>query len=276
MICMTRRLSFAAATCEPGEGGMPASRHNGPLRTLRRYVLDISVSGKPDRTTGILLNIKELDRLMRTSVLGPLERGSAERAEGLPECFRTHEQLCLWIVRRAAATLPSVTGLHQLTLAPDPAYALTVRPQPGRPLGELMEVTRCYEFSASHRLNSPMLSEEENEILFGKCNYPHGHGHNYELEVTVEGPVGATSGQVISPTAMDAIVGSQIIDRYDHRHLNMDIPELEGVIPSSEMVVQAIWGKLAPGFTGPARLRRILLRETPRNFFEYRGEDEHD
>ena len=91
--------------------------------------------------------------------------------------------------------------------------------------------TRVYEFSASHRLQSDSLSEQENRDLFGKCNYPNGHGHNYVLEVTVAGPVDPITGRVINPDALDEIVNREVVERYDHRHLNLDIPEFAGVHP---------------------------------------------
>ncbi len=138
-----------------------------------------------------------------------------------------------------------------------------------------MQLTRVYEFAASHRLHSPHLSDEENRALFGKCNYPHGHGHNYLLEVTVTGPTDPRSGRVVDPEALDAVVHREVVDRYDHRHLNYDIPELEGLIPSTEVVTKAVWQRLRDQIPAPARLKRIVIRETARNFFEYQGEDEN-
>src|SRR5438445_1829567 len=108
----------------------------------------------------------------------------------------------------------------------------------------MLNVTRRYRFAASHRLHSPRLSDEENRELFGKCNYPNGHGHNYILEVTVAGPLDDRSGRVIDPDALDEIVNREVVDRYDHRHFNHDIPEFEGLIPSTEEVTKIIWQRV--------------------------------
>ena len=136
-----------------------------------------------------------------------------------------------------------------------------------------MLLTRVYEFAASHRLHSPRLSEEENRELFGKCNYVNGHGHNYVLEVSVAGPIDPRSGRVMSPEAMDAIIEKEVVDRYDHRHFNYDLPEFKDLIPSSEVITKVIWERLRDRFPAPVRLHRIRLHETARNIFEYRGEE---
>ncbi len=129
-----------------------------------------------------------------------------------------------------------------------------------------MTLTRTYEFAASHRLHSDQLSEQENLDLFGKCNRVAGHGHNYVLEVTVEGQPDSTSGMLCNLDELDARVNSRVVDRYDHRNLNVDIPELAGKVPTSEVVAEAIFKKLDGQL--PARLKRIRLFETARSCFE--------
>ena len=136
----------------------------------------------------------------------------------------------------------------------------------------VVRCTRVYEFAASHRLHSEHLTADENRELFGKCNYPHGHGHNYILEITVTGPIDTRTGRVIDPALLDEIVHRMVVDRYDHRHLNHDIPELEGLVPSTEVVTRAIWERLVGEIPQPSRLASVLIRETARNIFEYRGE----
>jgi 6-pyruvoyltetrahydropterin/6-carboxytetrahydropterin synthase len=136
-----------------------------------------------------------------------------------------------------------------------------------------MQVTQIYEFSASHRLHSDQLSEIENEELFGKCNRLNGHGHNYVFEVTVAGTPDVRTGRVIDSETLDAIVNAEIVERYDHRHLNLDIPEFQTQIPSAEMITKVIYERLADKIPAPARLSRVVLRETARNIFEYSGED---
>ncbi|MBZ0268395.1 6-carboxytetrahydropterin synthase, partial [bacterium] len=142
--------------------------------------------------------------------------------------------------------------------------------------GNEVDVTRTYEFSASHRLHAEGLDDGENRRLFGKCNNPAGHGHNYVLEVTLRGPLDER-GELVEEDAFDRVVHAEVVDRWDHRHLNEDVPEFAGVIPTAEEIARVAWERLdaplraaAPG----ARLHRVKLRETARNHVEYYGPGE--
>lgn len=130
-----------------------------------------------------------------------------------------------------------------------------------------MRLTSRYQFSASHRLDTPALSPEENRQLYGKCNNPHGHGHDYVLEITVDGPVD-DDGQVVNREAMDALVRERVLGRLDHRNLNADIPELAGSVTTTENLATLVHGALAGAWTLPARLARVRIAETARNSFE--------
>jgi 6-pyruvoyltetrahydropterin/6-carboxytetrahydropterin synthase len=132
-----------------------------------------------------------------------------------------------------------------------------------------VRVTRRVHFSAAHRLHNPALSDRENRELFGECNSPNWHGHNYELEVTVEGEVDATSGYVVDLKHLKA-AAEEVVGELDHRNLNLDVPWLEGVLPSTENLVVRIWERLAPRVPS-GRLARLVLWETPRNSAEYTG-----
>lgn len=130
-----------------------------------------------------------------------------------------------------------------------------------------MRVTSRYRFSASHRLDTPALSPEENRRLYGKCNNPHGHGHNYLLEITVDGPVDE-NGLVVNREAMDALVRERVLARVDHKNLNLDIPELAGSVTTTENLATLVHSALAESWTLPARLARVRIAETARNSFE--------
>lgn len=130
-----------------------------------------------------------------------------------------------------------------------------------------MKLTRRYRFAASHRLDVPALSAEENRRLFGKCNNPYGHGHDYVLEVTVEGTPDHT-GQVANRETLDALVREKILQRLDHRNLNKDAPELAGIVPTTENLAVAIRGALAADWPLASRLEKIRVSETDRNMFE--------
>ena len=126
----------------------------------------------------------------------------------------------------------------------------------------------------SHRLHSPHLTDEENIKLFGKCNNSHGHGHNYGVEVTLSGDPDPRSGMLFSLEELDRVVDDEVLQAFDHKHLNLDTPEFATLNPTSEMLTVVIWNKLAKRLptSGPVRLSSVIVRETARNSFEYRGE----
>ncbi len=133
-----------------------------------------------------------------------------------------------------------------------------------------VRVTRRVHFSAAHRLHSPALSDEENRRIYGLCNSPNWHGHNYELDVTVEGEPDPVTGYLVDLGEVRDAAEAVLAD-LDHRNLNLDVPWLQGVIPSTENLVVAIWQRLAPGIPR-GRLARLVLWETPRNWAEYEGD----
>ena len=132
-------------------------------------------------------------------------------------------------------------------------------------------ITRRVHFSAAHRLYSEKLSQDENESIFGLCTNPAGHGHNYELEVTVVGEPDPITGMVIDLKELKEIVNRELVDRVDHKHLNFDVDFLQGVVPTAENLVVAFWEVLKEKIPG-GRLYELKLYETPRNVAIYRGE----
>ncbi|MGD0434965.1 MAG: 6-carboxytetrahydropterin synthase [Bryobacteraceae bacterium] len=139
----------------------------------------------------------------------------------------------------------------------------------------MTRVTRRYRFAASHRLHSEQFSERENSELYGKCNNPFGHGHDYILDVTTAGPVDAVSGQAVNIQALDALVRARVLKDLDHKYLNADTPEFERLVPTSENIIRVIEDRLKSGwkaaFPGEwPRLENIRLQETRRNRFESR------
>lgn len=134
----------------------------------------------------------------------------------------------------------------------------------------VVSITRLLRFSAAHRVFDPALSDDENRRLFGKCSNPNGHGHNYTLEVTVEGEVDPRTGYVMDLADVKRIVERDLVDLIDHRNLNVDVPFLQGVIPTTENLVVACWRILAPALA-PVRLKRLKLWETENHHVEYEG-----
>ncbi|HXF28080.1 MAG TPA: 6-carboxytetrahydropterin synthase [Bryobacteraceae bacterium] len=140
----------------------------------------------------------------------------------------------------------------------------------------MIRLTRRYRFSASHRLHSNSFSDDENQRLFGKCNNPFGHGHNYVLDVSVTGAVDERTGRLVSTGALDRLVRGEVITRFDHADFNRDVPEFSEAIPTSENILQSIeqrlrwaWHKEFPE-GGPA-LAGLRLQETKKNIFELRS-----
>jgi 6-pyruvoyltetrahydropterin/6-carboxytetrahydropterin synthase len=129
---------------------------------------------------------------------------------------------------------------------------------------------RRYTLSASHRLHSDSLSDEENRAAYGKCNNPYGHGHNYVVEVLVGGRVDQETGMVLNMAALDEVVSGQVIERFDHTNLNHD-PLFVNRVPTTENLCRAVF-ELLDGSVGPAELVRVCVEETENNFFEYAGE----
>jgi 6-pyruvoyltetrahydropterin/6-carboxytetrahydropterin synthase len=132
-------------------------------------------------------------------------------------------------------------------------------------------VTRRLTFNAAHRVHNPALSDEENEALFGKCNNPNWHGHNYELEVSVSGPIDPRTGYVMDLARVKEIVQREIIQHVDHRNLNLEVPFMKGIIPTTENIAVAFWRVLEGRMTA-GRLQRIRLWETENHYVEYSGE----
>src|SRR5258708_18821091 len=112
----------------------------------------------------------------------------------------------------------------------------------------MTRVTRRYKFAASHRLHSGRFSEEENRELYGKCNNPYGHGHDYVLDVSVTGPVDAASGQVVNIQVLDRLVDERILRDFDHKYLNADVAEFSEVVPTSENIIREIEDRLQAGW----------------------------
>ncbi len=138
-------------------------------------------------------------------------------------------------------------------------------------------VTRTIEFNAAHRLFNPELSDEENRACYGKCSNAHGHGHNYELEITVSGVVDPQTGFLLDLKELKEILEKQIMDRFDHKNLNLDVAELENAIPSTEVLTITIWDILTAALqerytNKKITLHEVNIHETRKNSVRYLGE----
>jgi 6-pyruvoyltetrahydropterin/6-carboxytetrahydropterin synthase len=136
----------------------------------------------------------------------------------------------------------------------------------------MVYLTRKAEFSASHFYHNPKFTPEENQRVFGKCNNPNGHGHNYTLEVTVKGAVDPKSGFVVDLKQLKHIMSREVLDAFDHRFLNKEVSEFFTRIPTTENLAIVIWQRLAPKLKA-AQLHRVRVYETPDLFVDVYGDD---
>jgi len=250
------------------------------------------VEGAVDPVTGYLCNIKALDAVLREVVVarlgaaasavtgavveedlaghegaqrrvaaGPLPHGRGSECGGLAAALRA-------ALPEAARQCPARTRLVSLELAVSPFLRFTVL----QGAAAMVRVTHTFEFSAAHRLYCPQLSEDENRATFGKCSNPHGHGHNYILEVVVAGDPDDHGGTVVDMERFDRTVKERVIDRFDHKHLNLDCQEFRTLNPSVENIARVIWQRLVGGFA-PGRLACVRVWETPKTYAEYAGEE---
>lgn len=138
-----------------------------------------------------------------------------------------------------------------------------------------MLITRRIEFSASHVCANPELPEDENRRLFGDAANPHGHGHNYVVEVTLQGDPDPQSGMVLDLKELKAILNREIVDPFDHRFLNKEVPPFDRTVPTVENIAIEIWNRIFPSLSGPqARLYSVRVYETPGLYVDYFGESE--
>lgn len=134
--------------------------------------------------------------------------------------------------------------------------------------------TRVFRFCAGHRLFHSDRDESWNRSVFGKCSTPGGHGHNYELEVSVRGEPDPHTGRVITAGQLEAVVEKEVMDRLDHRNLNDVLSTDYGPAPTTEVLVLELWRALEGKISAPAKLHRIKVSETAKNSFEYFGPEE--
>lgn len=133
-----------------------------------------------------------------------------------------------------------------------------------------MKIFRVEQFNAAHRLFNPLWDDETNDRVFGKCNNPNFHGHNYRLEVELDGPIDPETGYVLDMKKLSDIMKLEILERFDHRNLNLDCPEFKDLIPSAENIALVCWNILREKLPSHLKLK-VRLWETPRNGVEYDG-----
>lgn len=137
----------------------------------------------------------------------------------------------------------------------------------------IVRATRCFHFAAAHRLFRPDWPDERNREVFGACANPNWHGHNYEVDVTVEGPVDPETGYLMDLKRLRDLLDERVVQDVDHRNLNREVGWMDGLNPTTENLAVAIWNRIADALPAGVRLARIVVHETPRNSVEYTGQE---
>ncbi|MFI4871489.1 MAG: 6-pyruvoyl trahydropterin synthase family protein [Phycisphaerales bacterium JB061] len=240
-----------------GHGGQPAMSGLGTY-----YEFEIACSGIPDENTGYLVNIKQIDQAVRGTVLPRVHEQLLRDASVEPT------GLLLTLAESLKPELP--TDLVSIRWNLSPTYSLEYRM--ASPNSVLLR--QRFEFAAAHRLNVSSLSDDQNRDIFGKCNNPSGHGHNYELEVCCRMDLNADPFTV---AMLESIVDRVVIQRFDHKHLNLDTEEFAsetGLNPSVENIAKVCFDLLSPAVaegSGNPKLEHVTVWETPKTSCTYPG-----
>jgi len=241
-----------------GKGGVPAVRGLG-----RWFEFTVECEGEPDPTTGYLVDIRLIDRAVRERIAPIVARACADSPETEPG-----ELLPAILAAAITQVGPSVSGVRW-----DVTPYYWVHMSTGA--NNTIRLAQRFEFAAAHRLHSPDLTNEQNRSTYGRCNNPAGHGHNYQVEPVVRVALGASGEQPFTLVDLERLTGTTIIDRFDHKHLNTDVPEFRGRIPSVELIARTAHEILAPVIEresgGAATLEQITVWETEKTSATYPG-----
>lgn len=235
------------------------------MRGLGRYYeLHVTCEGEPDLDTGYLVNIKHIDRAVHGRVLPLLQRALVESG-GADVAMGTLMNRLFDVL---VSALPHRLTNLRLNLTPM-AY---LEKDMTTSSVDTVVLAQQYEFSAAHRLHDPGKSDEENRAIFGKCNNPAGHGHNYRVEVAVRCPVD-DDGHILTVAELDALVNDAVIERLDHKHLNIDVPAFASLNPSVEHIARVIHDWLVPRMGElDTALDHVRVWETGKTACTYRGQ----
>lgn len=268
MVTATRRFEFSAAhrywrpEWSAEENERVFGKCTSPYGHGHNYTLEVTIGGTLDQATGMVMNMVDLKAIVN-EVLNEFDHKHLnEDTPYFRDVIPTTENIVRVLWRLIAPKLPASAHLVHLRL-----YEMSDLWADYDGSDEAT-FSRSYVFSAAHRLHAPSLSDAENLAIYGKCNNPNGHGHNYTVEVTVRGPVDAATGMVMDLTEMDAKVRN-LLDTLDHRHLDREIAAFADRPSTAENIVVYLWEELAPRFEG--QLAHLKLWETRNNVFEYRG-----
>lgn len=249
----------APITGSNGFGGVPSMRGLG-----RYYELHITCEGAPDAATGYLLNIKDIDTAARDAVIPFIAEACHRRAHTSPESLLPR------IVDLLRQRLGAIATFARWNLTP--YYSVEMNASSPHAL-----LRQSFDISAAHRLHAPALNDQQNREMFGKCNHPSGHGHNYRIEPCVA--LSLDPAREFGLAELEALVARHIIEPFDHKHFNLDTPEFatkSGLNPTIENIARVFYDRLQEpvreSSRGHATLRSVTVWETDRTSSTYPGE----
>lgn len=265
MVTLRRTVRFAinpdgSSEGSNGDGGVPA-----PSGLARYSELEIACQGDPDADSGYLVNIKAIDRAVRERAIPIVARACRQTPEADPVTLLSA------LADAVQSGLEPRVASVRWNLTPSLSME-AVMPETDRVL-----IRQRFDLACAHRLHNPQLSDEQNRALYGKCNNPNGHGHNYRVEPCVRVPVPGTGKPGLSVIELERVVDGAIVKPFDHTHLNQDTAEFapgSGVVPSVENIARVFFDKLAPALRAAcpeAELVAMTVWETDRTSCTYPG-----
>ncbi len=267
MVRLVRSVRFSVnpTSAKGGDGGVRNGYAGWPRSSglSRYYELDVAVAGEVDALTGMCINIVDIDRVVREAAIPVIARACAD------DPTRDPADVLPTIVRSLRPVLGD--ALRSVCWRVTPTYAVDMEAEQMN----RVVIRQRFEFAASHRLHCPELSAEENRRLFGKCNSPNGHGHNYVLEPAVAVRLSPTSRPQFTLEALERLTGELLIARFDHKHLNEDTEEFaqgKGLNPSVENIAKVCYDLLSPAVReAGAELQGVTVWETEKTSAKYPG-----
>ena len=266
-ITLCRELRFALCGGELSAAESNNFAGNPPVRGLAPFcTLQVRLTGPVDPATGMLINIRELDRILRQTAVPALVRFYLDHQPAAASYSPAQIDPLAPLLEAAAAIKPRLAPriLAGLSLGLSPFHALHLDFKES----VMIRMTQRFEFSAAHRLHSNELSPAENIALFGKCNNANGHGHNYELEVTIGGNSDPGAFHLMPVHEFQRVVNTQVIQVFDHKHMNLDCPQFAALNPTVENIARIIFDILRPALSPQANLLAVKVWETPKTWCE--------
>ena len=261
MFRLTREVRFAVNSVPDQQLSASATNSFAGYPSLTGFgqylTLSVTLRGELQPESSYLRNIKDVDNTVRRIAIPIVAR-------------KVHEgQSPVTTLQEISGSLGDAwpgTFLEKLTLSLSPFLSLSLRTEES----PMLRLSQKFEFSASHRLFNRDCDDADNRRIFGKCSNPNGHGHNYELQVTLAGDGKAVGGVLKNLPDFERIVGEAVIERFDHKNLNLDVPEFADIIPSVENIARVIYRLLRPRFAeAGAKLAAVTVWETPKTWCEY-------